>query len=101
MFCITLATSGVNLAITKVVSEEAEKNNLHASPKITRICIIYSLILGILACILLILFTPYICNNIIANKISYITLYVLAISLPFTSVSSAFLRLFSCSKKNG
>ena len=99
MFCVTLATSGVNLAITKVVSEEAEKHNECAIPKIIKICITYSLVLGIFSCILLIFFTPYICNIILANKVSKFALYILALSLPFVAVSSALSGYFLAVRK--
>jgi len=89
MFTVTLATSGVNLAATKVISEEIEKNNFSNIPKIVKRCFLYSLIMGCLACILLILFAPYICKNWLMSKVSPIVLYTLALSLPFLSMTSA------------
>lgn len=89
MFAVTIATSGVNLAATKVISEEIEKGNDANIPKIVKRCFLYSLIMGIVACILLITLTPYICDSWLMNKISYSVLYTLAISLPFISMASA------------
>lgn len=89
MFTVTLATSGVNLAATKVISEEIEKNNFSNIPRIVKRCFIYSLAMGSLACTLLILFAPYICNSWLMNKVTPIVLYALAISLPFLSMTSA------------
>lgn len=89
MFTVTIATSGVNLAATKVISEEIEKNNTANIPRIVKRCFLYSLIMGIFACMLLIVFTSYICTHWLMNKVSHTVLYTLAISLPFVSMTSA------------
>ena len=89
MFCVTVATSGVNLAATKVIAEEIEKENTANVPRIIKRCFLYSLIMGILSCALLITFTPYICNSWLMNKVSHYVLYTLALSLPFISMTSA------------
>ena len=89
MFAVTVATSGVNLAATKVISEEIEKNNTGNIPRIVKRCFLYSLIMGIISCIVLIIFAPYICNHWLMNKVSHTVIYTLAISLPFVSMISA------------
>lgn len=89
MFTITIATSGINLAATKVISEEIEKQNLANIPIIVKRCFIYSFIMGCVACALLILFTPYISKNWLMDKVSVNVLYTLSISLPFVSLTSA------------
>ena len=94
MFAVTVATSGINLATTKIISEEIEKNNNSIIPKIIKRCFIYSLIMGIFSCILLIILTPTICNNWLMNKVSPIVIYTLAISLPFVSTTSAITGYF-------
>lgn len=89
MFAVTIATSGVNLAATKVISEEIEKEETYNIPKIVKRCFLYSLIMGTISCVLLISLTPYICTHWLMNKISHTVLYALAISLPFVSMTSA------------
>ncbi len=89
MFTVTVATSGVNLAATKVISEEIEKENTSNIPRIVKRCFLYSIIMGIFACILLVSFTPYICSHWLMDKVSYSVLYTLAVSLPFVSMTSA------------
>lgn len=89
MFAVTIATSGVNLAATKVISEEIEKEETYNIPKIVKRCFLYSLIMGCLACVLLISLTPYICTHWLMNKVSHTVLYALAVSLPFVSMTSA------------
>ena len=89
MFAVTIATSGVNLAATKVISEELETNNSGNVPRIVKRCFLYSFLMGIFACILLIVFAPYICKDWLMNKVSHTVIYALAISLPFISMTSA------------
>lgn len=89
MFTITLATSGINLATTKVISEEIEKGITSNIPRIVKRCFFYSLIMGTFSCVMLISFTPYICDHWLMSKISHSVLYTLAISLPFVSMTSA------------
>ena len=89
MFAITIATSGVNLAATKVISEEIEKNNNGNIPRIIKRCFLYSFIMGVTASLLLITFTPYICERWLMDKVSHTVIYTLAISLPFISMTSA------------
>lgn len=94
MFTVTIATSGINLAVTKITSEELEKKNSSIIPKIIKNCFIYSLIMGLVACFLLIVFTPVICDKWLINKVEPRVLYMLAISLPFISTSSAITGYF-------
>lgn len=89
MFAITLATSGINLAATKIVSEELALQNNNIPKRAMKKCISYSLFLGITAFILLILFAPYLSQYLLHNKIPYYLFYILGISLPFISMSAA------------
>lgn len=87
-FAITIALSGINLATTKVVSEELAIGNINNSHRIVKKGIIFSLLFGSLASILLIIFSPFICEKWLQNKISCVPFYIIAISLPFISMSS-------------
>lgn len=60
MFAITVATSGIGTACTCLVSEEFEKSNYVNGLKVVKTCIIFALILGILASILIIVFAPFV-----------------------------------------
>ena len=99
MFLVTLATSGINLATTKVISEEVEKKNDKNVFIVIRKAFIYSLIFSLLSGSLLILFTPTICEKFLMNKISHIPLYVLAVSLPFISLTSSLNGYFYALRK--
>ncbi len=95
MFSITLATSGINLAATKIVSEELALQNNCVPKKAMQKCICYSLCLGIFAFVLVVMLAPFLSTYVLHNKVPYYLFYVLAISLPFIAVSSALTGYFS------
>ena len=99
MFFITLSTSGINLATTKVISEEIEKKEEINTPIIIKKAIVYSLIFGIFSLTLLVIFTPYICKVWLADIVKPYVLYTLALSLPFLSTSSAINGYFLALRK--
>ena len=94
-FAITIALSGINLATTKIVSEELAVGNINNSHKIVKKALIFSLLFGSLASILLISFAPIICNKWLHNKISCVPFYIISISLPFISMSSCLTGYFT------
>lgn len=94
-FAITIALSGINLATTKIVSEEIALNNFGNINKIVKKCLLYSLFFSCIASLLLIIFAPYICQKWLYNKISSIPFYIISISLPFISMSSCLTGYFS------
>lgn len=100
MFFITLATSGINIATTRLIVREKSKNYNSSTKEVMKKCISYSLFFGILSCIILFISSPIICNLFLHNKVSYKLLYVVAISLPFISVSSAINGYFCAIREN-
>ncbi len=60
-----------------------------------RKCIIYSLCFGIIACILLILGAPYCSSTLLHGKVTNMPIYVMAISLPFSSLTSSLTGYFT------
>lgn len=86
---VTLATSGIHLATTKVLSEEIEKKNLGNIKKVIKRSLTYSFIMGCVAYLLIVLFTPYICNVCLKGKINYVVIYILGLCFPFVALSSA------------
>lgn len=59
-----------------------------------RKCIIYSLCFGSIACIFFIAFAPYCSSVLLHGKVTNIPIYIMAISLPFTSLVTSLSRLF-------
>ena len=98
-FAITLATSGVNLAATRLVSEALGeissagiriKNGKTASVRaVMRKCVAYSLFFSLLSASALFICTPAISRSILRDERTISSLRLLAISLPPISISSA------------
>ena len=99
MFAITLANSGINLATTRIVSEQDAFGMEAGIKKAMRKCLTYSLVMGCLASILLFSFSSFIATYYLHSKISPIPLRILAISLPFLSLSSCTNGYFSALRK--
>lgn len=89
MFAITIATSGINLATTKIVAEKLAIHNNKVPKHAIKKCIYYSFFLGMIAFLLVILFAPFLAKCLLHNKIPHYLFYVLGVSLPFISMSSA------------
>lgn len=98
-FAITLASSGINLAVTRIASEEKAKKNENGAQKAVKECIILSLLLGIFSCILLLLLSNIITEKCFHNKITNMPLKIIAFSLPFISMSAAINGYFSAERK--
>lgn len=95
MFAITVATSGIGTACTCLVSEEFEKSNYVNGLKVVKTCIIFALILGILASILIVVFAPFVSYYWLNNSVSPLPIYAIALGLPLISISSVIGGYFS------
>ena len=98
-FGITVASSGINLSTTKVMSEELERNSNVNTKYILKISLFFSFITGVLSCIILSLFAPYITKEILYSKVSNLVIYILALSLPFIALSLS-LSSYFLAKRN-
>lgn len=95
MLFITLGSSGINLATTRIISEQMAYG-LESEIKIAlKKCILYSLFVSTFSCIFLFLFSPVISTYWLHSKVSSIPLKIIAISLPFISLSSCINGYFS------
>ena len=99
MLSITVATSGVNLATVRLVVEENTKNSEYGNKYLIRKCLNYGLTLGTISCIILIIFSPYISQIALHDKVPSYLFYIIAISLPAISCSSAINGYFSGLRK--
>lgn len=95
MLFITLASSGTNLAASRLVSEQMAYNSNSGIKLAIKKCITYSLIMGLLSFLLLFTFSSFISTYWLHGKISSMPLKIIAISLPFLSVSSSINGYFS------
>ena len=88
MLAIVLSTSGFNLSCTRIVSEEISNNRISHVLKTLRHCIFFSLILGIGSSIIILLSSNIISQHFLNNVISSTPIRLIAIGLPFISISS-------------
>lgn len=97
-FALTIATSGINLATTRLVSEcigeegLGENDKIIKSKKIKYIlkkCIAYSLIFSVTVSVILLVSADYIGNELLFDKRTIPSLKLLAITLTPIAISSA------------
>ena len=88
-FGVTFATSGVHLASTRLVSQELVKGSGVGVRIAMRKCLAYSLAFGALSFVVLFSFAEPISLKWLCDIRAVKSLKILAISLPFLSVSSA------------
>lgn len=99
LFATTLANAGIHLAATRIVAEEFDTNGGRGVYVAMQKCIFYSLFFGTLSAVILFLLSSFLSSKILLNRISSIPLYILAISLPFVSITTSLSRIFfRCSK---
>lgn len=99
LFGITLATSGINIASTRVISEELACNNSLGVKFAIKKSIIISFITGMLASIIFFIFSDFIVFTCLHNKVSNNIIYILCIALPFISMSSAINGYFTATRR--
>lgn len=99
LFFITVATSGLNIAVTVIVSEKFALNKNKQAIKAIRTCIFFSLLLGIAAGGLILLFSNFITSKCLHNMVSSRPLFYIAIGLPFIAMSSCISSYFATIRK--
>lgn len=99
LFFITVATSGLNIAVTVIVSEKFAINKEKTAIKAIRTCIFFSLLLGIISGGLILLFSNLITDKCLHNMVSPKPLFYIAIGLPFIAMSSCINSYFTSIRK--
>lgn len=99
LFAITLATSGLSLACTCIVSEEFAQKNYFNGLKAVKSCLLFSLLLSLGTSLLLLIFSTTISENWLKSRVSSIPIYLIGIGLPFISISSVLNGYFSAVRK--
>ena len=98
-FALTLATSGIHLGVTRLVVDSiAEKKSERVSPAMKR-ATIYALLFGILSAILLSASADMIGTHWLKDTRTISSLRLLAITLPFISLSSAWGGYFTAVRR--
>lgn len=98
-FAVTLAASGINLATTRLVAEELVKGKNAAVYGVMRRCLGYCLCFGCLASFLLFTFAEPIGIHWLKNGETVRPLKLMAVTLPFVSMSSALSGYFTAVRR--
>lgn len=98
-FAITLATSGLSLACTYIVSEQFSRKNFSDGIHAVKNCLNFSLVLSLGSIFLLFFFAKPIAHFCFHGTLSATPLYYIAFSLPFISISSVLHGYFSAVRK--
>lgn len=85
---ITIATGGISLGVTRMVSESLACGNSREIRKIMRKCMLFSFVVGFICMIFMYNGSSLLCNFWIRDKRCIDAVKVLAISLPFLAMSS-------------
>ncbi len=88
-FGVTFACSGINLASTKIVSEEIASGNELGIKQAVRRSLFYSFTFGSLAFFLIFIGAPFVSSTILGDERCIQPLMILSISLPCVSMSSS------------
>lgn len=95
VFGITLATSGINLAVTRVVSEELALDNPGGIKKVMKKCLYITLLTSISTSLIFWANTDFIVEKCLNNKVSNQVIYLVCLALPPISMSSAISGYFT------
>lgn len=106
-FAVTLATSGIGLATTKMVAEAMGEENTSArqalqTPTVRCIvhkCIRYALLFSVTTAVALLLAAPWIGRHLLLDVRTVLPLRVLALTLPPIALSSVFSGYFTAVRR--
>ena len=95
----TIASAGITLAVTRLVSEQQINNNQKNMKRLIYRLMFISAIIGIATAIALYLTSPFIGEVLLQDARAVPSLQVLSISLPFMAVSAALRGYFMARRK--
>ena len=98
-FGITLASAGINISATRIVSEEIACNNEIGAKKAAKRCLFFSLVFGIFASIIFFLSADFITAKCLHSRISKNVIYLICLALPFISMSYAINGYFTAVRR--
>ncbi|MBQ6614122.1 MAG: polysaccharide biosynthesis protein [Clostridia bacterium] len=98
-FAVTVATSGVNLASTRLVALYYGRNEGKSVKSAMRKCLLYSAFFGILASSLLFVFADFVALNFLRESRAGMSLRALSLSLLPLSLCSAMAGYFSAVRR--
>ena len=95
LFGITLATSGINLAVTRVISEELALDNIGGVKKVMKRCLYITLITSIFTSLIFWVNADLIVSKWLHGKVSKSVVYLFSLALPPIAMSSAIAGYFA------
>ncbi len=98
-FAVTLATSGVSLAVVRLVSEELDKSDQAGVITAMKKCVGYALVFGISSFALLFFGARFISERILQDSRTYLSLRVFSVALPFIALSNVFSGYFNAVRR--
>lgn len=99
VFAVTVATSGINLAVTRLVSEELGKGNARAAVAAMKKCVGYSIIFSSVAAVGLFFLAPYVGVHLLGDERTVLSLRALSASLPFIALSGVLAGYFGAVRR--
>lgn len=91
-FAVTVAISGIPLAVTRLISEA--KSNARTYSVVSK-CTALALICGVCACVVMVAFADIISVKLLKNSATSLPIRLLALALPLISVSSVIRGYFT------
>lgn len=98
-FAVTVATSGLSLATTRIVSEEASLNHDKGIKVAVFKCVLFALVLSFVSYGIIYIFNGFISVNIFQGHLSRDFVKLLALCFPSISVSAVFNGYFTAVRK--
>ncbi len=91
---VTLATSGIRVAVSKLISEELALRNYSNAKKVLRQSIVLSMFTGFISAFIMFYFADYIGSSILNDDRTTMALLYLVPSLPLIAVSNCYKGYF-------
>ncbi|MBQ9510314.1 MAG: oligosaccharide flippase family protein [Clostridia bacterium] len=99
VFAVTVATSGINLAVTRLVAEELALGRDAGAIKAMSKCVIYALSFGCFSACALFVSAPLLAEKAIGDERMTLSLRALSAGLPFIALSNVFSGYFYAVKR--
>lgn len=96
---ITFATSGISLAVTRLVTDFMASNDCIKAKMVIRMCLCISLMLSFIASFIILFNAEFIGAKILFDVRAVLSLKILAFSLPFVAISACFRGYFYAVRK--
>ncbi len=91
---------GINLATTRLVTVEITNDTTVNTKGLMKKCFLYSFSFGLIACVFLFFSANFITYKLLHNRVPSFLFYIIALSLPFISMSSCLNGYFTALRKN-